>query len=267
MDLVKKTEDRKNSAEMQDYLDFMAKFHHYSYHNSFLIWISNPKATLVKGFRQWNEVNRYVRRGEHGIAILAPMFRKVKKTDEQGKELDEEEEILTYFRVVYVFDVSQTDGEQLPSVDICKAEGNRPILNELIKFASEKGITISFAEMQGQRYGVSSGKKIELDSRLDVMQQSGVAIHEIAHELLHRSAESPQFLSREITREMMETEAETVAYTVAKYFGITLNSETYLSIWQPEPKRILDTFKRIHKTISEIISGVESQQIVVEVDS
>lgn len=258
VELTRKTEEKKNSAEIRSYLDFMAKFHHYSLNNTFLIWAHRPDANLVKGFRQWNDLNRYVRKGEHGIPILAPVFKKHKIKDDLGQE--KEEEYLAYFMGVYVFDVKQTEGEALPKApEISLAEGTS-ILDRLLAFANKRNIKVSCVEMGGTHHGTSYGGAIDIDSRLTEVRQSLVLLHEIAHELLHMN-EKARKENPELTQRQAETEAETVAYTVARYFGIAGNSEVYLSLWQPEPKQILESFKRIHGTIGEIIEGIEATKL------
>jgi hypothetical protein len=115
------------SEQLTKYLDTMARFHQYSFSNCMLIFAQKPDASNVAGFGKWKEFNRFVRKGEKGIAILAPLVRK--KKDESGSDATDssksssDEKVLFGFRIVYVFDISQTEGEDLPEFATLGGEG------------------------------------------------------------------------------------------------------------------------------------------------
>src|SRR6056297_1185285 len=124
--LDKRIEKVQNSKQFKKILESFSKFHNYSYQNNILIHMQKPNATFVAGYKQWEDkFNRHVKKGENGIAILAPYTYKKKETKIKTVEIDGEfvekevEETVkkTYFKTVYVFDVSQTKGEQLPTID------------------------------------------------------------------------------------------------------------------------------------------------------
>jgi antirestriction protein ArdC len=233
-----------------------------------MVYSYRPSATLVKGFRQWNDLGRWVNAGEKGIPILAPII--VKKTVKEEKiqqvtdpetgevrevktEVEVEKEVLVGFKVVYVFDVTQTNGKELPKVEISVAKGES-ILPRLLRFAKQKGIAVSFKTLRGSHHGSSYNGKVEVDARKDETSQCAVLVHELAHELLHWKTNDVNNLPKAV----VESEAEATSYVVCKRFGIQVNSDVYLAIWQPKAEQIMDSLERIHKTAAEIISAVES---------
>lgn len=241
------TDLARKSEAMQKYLEFAAKFHRYSPYNVMLIMLSKPEATNVAGFQTWKKMNRYVKRGESGIAIFAPMIRK----DEP--DADDSPKVLTGFRIVYVFDIAQTAGNPLPPVPDWKSpEKNEELTAKLVAFANAKGIKVTFKKLRGETQGTSSGRDIEID----ITAGSKTIIHEICHSLLHFDNVTQQ------SKEIMELQAEATAYLVAKHFGIgSLNSANYIALFRLESKDIINHMDLIQKTASEIICGIEQQNI------
>ena len=241
--LALETDQARKSEEMQRYLDFVAKFHQYSPSNIFLIMLTRPDATHLAGFQAWKKMGRFVRKGEKGIPIFAPMIHK------EDPENEDSPKVLSGFRVVYVFDVSQTDGDPLPPVPNWKSPEKNAELNEkLIRFAESKGITITFKELHGETQGLSKGGAIEISPSAGTK----TLIHEIAHELVHREEDCS------ITKVNREMEAETIAFLVSRYFGIQgLNSSTYISLFGQTGIDILSATNRIQRTASEIIMSID----------
>lgn len=228
---------------MTRYLDTCAKFHQYSPHNIWLILLAKPDASAVAGFRKWQNLNRYVRRGEKGIPILAPIFSTV--TLDDGRE----ENRLVAFKVVYVFDVAQTDGEPLPEPpDWMSPQKDAELHQRLLDFASQKGITVQVKPLPGDTQGVSMGGKILLSPQAGTK----TLIHELAHELLHQAENTPQ------ERNLRELEAESVAYVVARHFGLDgLSSPNYIALHGANAKTILEHLERIRGAAVEIIKSIE----------
>lgn len=212
--LALETDEARKSEEMQRYLDFVAKFHNYSPNNIFLIMLAKPDATMVAGFQAWKMRGRYVKKGERGIPIFAPMIHK------EDSDKEDSPKVLYGFRVAYVFDISQTDGDPLPPVPDWKSpEKSADLTEKLIRFANSKGVTVTFKDLPGEAQGVSRGGVIEISPDAGTK----TLIHEIAHELMHHKVATS---SRHDVREM---EAESVAYVVSRYFGITsLNCPNYI---------------------------------------
>ena len=191
--LAQATDEARMSEEMLRYLDAFSRFHRYSLYNTWLILMNRPDATNVAGFHQWNSYNRYVKRGEVGIPILAPLWVK-----QESEEPEENKLALRGFKIVYVFDISQTDGEPLPEPpDWKKPEKNAFLNDRLLAFAKEKGITITVKELAGETQGVSMGGSIEIDPSAG----TSTIVHELAHEImLHHGLE--------LTTTIKELEAE-----------------------------------------------------------
>jgi len=262
--LANETDAARQSELFRAYLKTSAAFWDYSWHNQILIWRQNPTATFVGGFNTWLKCGRYVRRGEKGIAILAPMFFQDKK---QGADGSDEETRRIWFKVVYVFDISQTDGTPLPELPT-KSVGERgqDMLDRLLHFAESRGITVRFVEkckLNGAA-GTSKGAEIEIrTTETDVMTQAATLAHEIAHSILHWTAEGHKITSRdgkEIDKQQRELEAEATAYTVCSYFGIQSPSEFYLAAYKVTPAMLLEAVETIAATVKTILNGCQQQE-------
>jgi antirestriction protein ArdC len=253
-ELAQETDAARVSGEMLRYLEFCARFHQYSWCNTWLILMAFPHATQVAGYRKWQSMNRFVRKGEKGIPILAPILVK-EKNDEMNAEKDalESRSFLCGFKVVYVFDVSQTDGEPIPDPPSWKSQDrNAELQARLVAFAQERGITVTEKSLSGDTQGVSRG------GHIDLSPSSGTAtlIHEIAHELLHKQEERWT-----MTREEKELEAEAVAYVVGRHFGLDVaSSANYLAMWRGGRETILAHLERIQNTASTIIKVAGSDE-------
>ena len=241
--LALETDQARKSEEMQKYLDFVAKFHQYSPTNIMLILLSKPDATHVMGFNSWKRLNRFVKRGERGIPIFAPMIHKEDPDDDNSPKL------LLGFRVVYVFDVSQTDGKPVPSQPIWKSlQQNDELRKRLMDFASSKGIEVTYQEFHDETQGMSLGKKIVLSPTAGVK----TIIHELSHELLHQAERNG------LSRHEKELEAESTAYIVCRHFGITdLACPNYIALHGATGELILQHFQRILGAASEFITTME----------
>ena len=195
--LTEETDAVRQSQWFKEYLDAMALFWRYSYRNQLLIFIQKKDATRVAGFRTWNELGRRVKKGEKAIKILAPFTKKIIKKDMQTGE--EKEISFTYFVPVNVFDVSQTNGKDLPKIEI-EIQGNdyKPLLEKLVAYCFSKNITVEFKKLGiNGLYGYSTGGKIMIDSTQSINTQANTLIHEIAHELIHYTQEGRQFSKQE----------------------------------------------------------------------
>lgn len=248
------------AEEFRKYLDFMATFHNYSFNNQLLIYIQRPNATLVKGFHQWKKHNRHVVKGSKAIKILAPRIKK--KEDETTGE---EKKFLTGFMVVSVFDISQTEGEELPSPEQFVSDGFGsgqiaaeiyPALLEVVK----KELPVSEQKIEGGAKGYYHIKnhEIVLSNELKgVDDRLSVLIHEYAHSILHRIGGQHESERRGIK----EAQAESVAYVVAKYFGLDIGewSFGYVASWGSDPKILEKIGSEIQKTSNEIIQKIENQ--------
>lgn len=265
------------------YLSVMSKFHSYSFNNTLLITLQKPDATLVAGYKTWQrDFERNVNKGEKGIKIFAPYQYKTKteqeKTDPEtglpmlgndGKPIIEEVEVKhVSFRVVPVFDVSQTNGKELPTLGADELRGDVKNFDKF--FGAIKDISpvpIIFEEIAGESrkgYFSRATKDIHIKEGMDEIQTVKTAIHEIAHSMLHDNEDS------EKSKNTKEVEAESVAYTVCQHFGIDTSdySFAYVASWGtsvqlPELKASLET---IQKTASDIISKIEGKLKDLEIE-
>ena len=245
-ELAAQTDEVKKSAEFQQYLDTMAKFWEYSYHNQLLIYFRMPTASQVAGFKAWQELGRKIKKGSKAIQILAPRIRVEKK---DGKD---EEVICNYFPV-NVFDISQTEGEELPDISIAlKGDDQQKLLDSLMGFCEAKGIKLNFKELGvNGLYGYSQGGQIVVSSQDSVNTKVNTLVHEIAHELLHQAGEG-KFLSKQ----QKEIQAEGTAYVVCKHFGLSTKSFTYLALYKADSQQILENLEVIAKASKEVLNGI-----------
>ena len=278
--------DMFNSDNFRQYLRTMSRFHHYSLNNIILIQQQCPHATHVAGFTKWkNEFGRNVRKGEKGIKILAPapVKKKIEMTkidpdtqmaakDENGNDIVEEKEIkLPFFKVVSVFDVSQTDGRPLPAI-VSTLDGRvekYDIFLEALKRSSP--VPIDFKPLQSNLDGYFSPRDQAITLREDMSEVQTVcaAVHEIAHAKLHDYANQPAVEVEEGVfeepehkgRRTEEVEAESVAYSVCQYFNIETaeNSFGYIASWSlgKELKELRESLETINRTASEVITDME----------
>lgn len=242
-----------NSEELQKYMQFMRTFHRYSFRNVMLIAMQRPSSTLVAGFNAWKDKGRFVKKGEKGIAILAPMVYKAKK-DENDEEKTEKK--IKGFRTVFVFDVSQTEGKELPQFDhsVNGDPGERiQLVEELIK---SKGIELDYVDSLDGALGVSKGGKIEVLKGLPNGEKFSVLVHELAHELLHRGDRR-----QDTTKIIRETEAESVAFVVSQAVGLDCSKAVnYIKLWGGSKEILFQSLELIRKVADEIIQAVEVEQ-------
>jgi len=252
--LASETDAARQSQLFADYLRVCGLFHNYSWHNCMLIWSNKPDARHVAGFQTWKKMGRYVKAGSKGIPIFAPMFFK-EKNEETG-----EESRRVWFKVVYVFDVSQTDGASLPDLPTgCDGDGE-PLGERLLSFASARGITVETRKLDGDAkgYAENKGKSIALDSDLGSGERAAVLIHELSHCLLHFAESKPKCKQREL-------EAEATAFVVASHFGLAPQSGFYLASYGVTAADLLDSLETIQATAAVIINACESRPEPVDV--
>ena len=260
------------SEQYKTYLKAMSKFHNYSFGNVMLILLQCPNASLVAGFHKWKkDFGRNVKKGEHGIMILAPCPQK-KSIDREIEKPDgtkETESVLVVrqrFKVAYVFDVSQTEGRELPSYGVDKLTGDVQHYDEFYKaIESVAPVPIEFRPATDHSEGCYKHKeqKIYINEGLRQIQTVSVMIHETAHAILHAlPVENGEIVGKhEKDRRTREVEAESVAYIVCQHFGIETgdSSFAYVTSWSknkelPELKASLEC---ISKTASKMIEDIE----------
>ncbi len=254
------------SEKLMEYLGMLSRFHQYSFGNCILIYSQKPDATHVAGFGRWKELNRFVRKGEKGIAILAPMIGK-KKQDAESKESpikksgdqtgDQPAKILFGFRVVHVFDFSQTEGEDLTSFASLEGDPGDKIsrLEEIIR---GHGISIEFVDsLSFGANGMSEGGKISISASLPKPQMFSTMVHELAHELLHWGDRRDA-----TTKVIRETEAEAVAFVVCRATGLECSTRAsdYIQLWSGDEQVLMQSMELIRTVSSTIISQLEGSE-------
>ncbi len=292
---VKKITDRLEEGlkelfegeKYKSYLNTMSKFHNYSANNIQLIEEQCPDATYVAGYKAWQRnFERHVNKGERGIRILAPAPYKIKEEQEKidpvtnepvldrdGMPVMEEVEIkIPAFRVVTVFDYSQTDGKELPGLGVNELHGDVERYRDFMEALERVSpVPIRYEEMEGDRKGyfIDLSRPIAIKEGMSEAQTAKTGVHEVAHAKLHaREAEQDTEKAVYKDRETKEVEAESIAYTVCQHFGIDTSDYSfgYIAGWSsgkemPELKSSLDTIRR---TSSELIKGIETQLLEIE---
>lgn len=239
-----------DSNSYKDYLRTIRKFHSYSFRNSMLIILQNPNATRVAGFNTWKSMGRNVKKGENGIKILAPCPFKVKEKNENG---DTVEKTIPYFKVVSVFDVSQTEGNELPSIEVERIKGDDcdyfDGVMESLKLVSPFPIEfIDDGENDKDVLGWCdySKKLIAIKNSLSHEETIKVSVHEIAHAFTE---------GHKFTRNKAEIVAESVAFIVSDFIGVDSSrySFGYIVGWSNADRKLfykmLDTIQKVSDDI------------------
>ena len=274
------------SDRYRKYLSTMSRFHKYSLNNVMLIHSQMPDATLVAGFNKWkNSFGRHVKKGEKGIQILAPTPYKIKVEkekldpdtklpviDENGNPVTEEKEVsIPMFKVVSVFDVSQTDGKPLPQLaySLSGAVEHYEEFMEALKRTSTVPIKVEHTAKNVDGFFDLTNQSITIQAGMSEVQTVCAAIHEIAHSRLHNydhiseQADDGETLLAPAKRDhhTEEVEAESISYAVCQYFGIETseNSFGYIASWSQgkDLKELRASLETINRTSSELISGIE----------
>jgi antirestriction protein ArdC len=245
-----------HSEALIAFLNAMAYFHSYSLGNVLLIARQRPTATHVAGMRAWNQLGRRVKRGEKGIAILAPMIGTRRKKSEEGSETDETNTnrlALHGFRRVYVWDEAQTEGAPLPTLGETTGEVGE-YHDRLWEFVSSRGIALEYSEDIAPALGVSYGGRIALLPGQTKAEEFTVLVHETAHEFLHRAERRTA-----TSKTLRETEAEAVAFVVAKAIGLNPNtSASYIQLYHGNAELLMESLEMVQQTASVILAAIQT---------
>lgn len=237
-----------DSDKYKDYLTKMSQLNNYSNRNLRLILAQNPEARQVASFKQWKEnFGRYVKKGEKALRIFKPMT-KIKKDENNQPILDKngKPETVTFFGLVPVFDVSQTEGKEMPKAAEVKEQltdlDYANLYRSLMAIAKENDVSVRFEEMENNKHGYYSVPENQIVLRSNEMNKAQIIktfLHEMAHAELHH-ADNPQ--KENLTRSTAELQAESVAYVVSSYYGIDTSeySFNYLSGWSADKETLAD---------------------------
>jgi antirestriction protein ArdC len=254
-----------HSEVLTQYLTTMARFHKYSLGNVLLIAIQKPEASNVAGIYTWNQLGRRVKKGEKGIMIFAPMIAKHRrqKSSEEGEESESKSTAgpaLVGFRPVYVWDVSQTDGNPLPTLREFSGEAGKH-LAQLVQFVIGRGIKFGYSDKIAPARGVSKGGSIELLPDMTEAEQFATLVHEVAHELLHKSERRSV-----ISKTVRETEAEAVAFVVSKAIGLETGSASadYIQLYHGDAKLLAESLEIVQKTAAVILGALSPEEATAD---
>ena len=270
-----------DSERYKEYLRVMSKFHNYSFNNTLLIAMQKPDASLIAGFTAWkNQFQRNVKKGEKGIKIIAPSPFKIKQETEKidpqtqkpvigrdGKPVTEEKEItIPAYKVVSVFDVSQTEGKELPNIAVDALTGDVEQYSDFFAALEKTSpVPIGFEKIEGGAHGYYhlEDKRIALDEGMSELQTLKTAIHEIAHAKLHdidlnapKDEQQPR-----VDRRTREVEAESVAYTVCQHYGLDTSDYSfgYVAGWSSgrELAELKSSLETIRSAAADIINSID----------
>ena len=245
-----------HSESLTAYLTAMGRFHKYSFGNILEIVRQRPDATRVAGLYTWNQLGRKVRKGERGIRILAPVIGIRRKTDEQAaKDIRKQNTaVVLGFRSAYVFDVSQTEGREVPNLSHCVTGDAGAYRERLIEFTTAQGIRIEFKDSIAPALGVSYGGRIALLPGQQPAEEFSTLVHELAHEMLHKTERRTV-----ITKTVRETEAEAIAFVVSTAIGLNAGhaSADYIHLYHGNASLLAESLEVIQRTSASILSAIE----------
>lgn len=270
------------SERFKEYLTTMSKFYNYSFNNTLLIAMQKPDATLIAGYTSWQRnFDRHVMKGEKGIKILAPAPYKAKvemekidpKTqkpilDVDGKPVTELVEVMRpAFKVVSVFDVSQTDGKELPDIMVGELTGSVEQYEDFWCALKEiSPVPVGIEKIEGGAHGYYHliDKRIAIDEGMSEIQTIKTLIHEIAHAKLHAATPDEKTAPEDRKdRHTKEVEAESVAYTVCQRYGLETSDYSfgYIAGWSSdkETKELKGSLETIRSTAAEMIESIDAK--------
>ncbi len=259
--LIQQLEAGRSDA-LTAYLTAMSHFHNYSFGNILEIARQKSDATHVAGMYAWNQLGRRVKKGEKGIRILAPIVGfKRKPQEEAEKDLTKQNvAVLVGFRNAYVFDISQTEGKELPEHASVKGDAgeNR---DRLIDFINTQNIELEFNERIAPAMGVSYGGKIVLLPGQSKAEEFSTLVHELAHEMLHKADRRTT-----TTKVVRETEAEAIAFVVSKAVGLETGtaSADYIQLYHGNASLLAESLEVIQKVSAVILASLETKPEIEE---
>lgn len=243
--------ERGHSGKLKEYLAAMARFHRYSLYNVMLIASQRPDATRVAGYHKWREFGRFVKKGAKGIFILAPIL--AKKTADQDSLEEETARVAVGFRAVYVFDLSDTEGEPLP--ELANTQGDPAGYTERLKsFVLQHSIQLEYSDAIYPAQGQCSPGKITLLPGQAPAEEFATLAHEVAHSLLHQ-----QERRAETTKCVRETEAEAVALVVCEAIGLKAdNAADYIQLYSGDKETLMESLEHVQRASTEILAAITS---------
>jgi antirestriction protein ArdC len=252
--LAAETDAVRKSELFTQWLNAMALFTNYSWNNTFLISVQCPTASKVAGFQTWKKLGRFVKKGEKGIAILAPCIYS-KKTEPENIDSPTVKR-LSGFKVAWVFDIASTDGQPLVALDNGSAAGGEELLPRLEAAVQTLAVVLDYEEIKEHGVdGYSTGGRIVIRQSLSTSAKCGVVIHEAAHELIHQGDNRAE--AKKKTRSQRELEAEATAYVVMRHFGIEHVASNYLATYNVDGEQLRSSLETISGAAKRLIAAIE----------
>jgi len=244
-----------HSDALTAYLDAMSRFHNYSFGNILEIARQRPDATRVAGLYAWNQLGRKVMKGQKGIRILAPIIGIKRKKDEEAERdiTKQNTRVLVGFRNAYVFDVSQTEGAELPTMqEMSGTVGENR--DRLVSFIESQGIELVFTEKIAPALGMSYGGKIAIYPGQGEAEEFSTLVHELAHEMLHKAERRTT-----TTKIVRETEAEAIAFVIGKAVGLETGSASadYIHLYHGNASLLAESLEVIQQTSGVILAALQ----------
>ena len=259
--LIQQLKAGKSDA-LTAYLAAMARFHRYSFGNIMAIARQCPTATRVAGYQTWKELGRQVKKGERGIQIFAPMVVKRRRRDTDNLEPEANPDpLIIGFRPVYVWDQSQTIGDDVPEFSHGVSGEVGAHRDRLIDFLAQQNIALEYNEKIAPALGVSYGGRIALLPGQSSAEEFATLTHEAAHELLHRSERRTS-----TTKTVRETEAEAVAFIVGHAIGLEMGttSSDYIQLYAGDASLLAESLELIQSTSAMVLVAIQPESSLSE---
>ena len=244
-----------HSEALTNYLTAMSRFHNYSFGNVLEIARQMPNATRVAGFWTWKNLGRSVNAGAKGIRILAPIVGVRRKEDNEAEKdiTKQNERALLGFRNTYVFDISQTNGVDLPELREVSGDPGENI-DRLAAFLKSQGIQLVYNEKIAPALGMSYGGRIAILPGQSKAEEFSTLVHEAAHEMMHKAERRTA-----TTKTVRETEAEAVAFVVGKTIGLVTGSASadYINLYHGNASLLAESLEVVQQTANVILAALK----------
>jgi hypothetical protein len=247
------------SEALTAYLNAMVHFHNYSFGNVLAIARQNPQATNVAGMWTWNQLGRRVKRGEKGIAILAPMIAAKRKRETQsGDESKDSRPALLGFRRVHVWDESQTEGAPLPQLEKVTGEAGT-YLDRLREYVIAQGIALEYDERIAPALGMAGGTTIRILPGQTQPEEFSTLVHELTHLMLKHGERRTA-----TTKTVRETEAEAIAFVVGKSVGLTTStaSADYIGLYHGNAALLTESLELVQQNAAIILAAIKREESI-----
>ena len=233
---------------LSECLKAMARFHTYSFGNVLLIATQKPTATQVAGWRGWNDLRRRVKQGEKGIMIFAPILSESTQGETEGEERQQE---LLGFRPVRVFDVAQTEGEEVPEPSLFDNVDLLATLAKLMEFADSQGIKIEYSDTIAPARGTSYRGVIRLLPDMEAGETIAVFVRELAVQMLYETKRRSF-----VTRDVLLREARAVSFVVGEALSFEQEPAENIQLYRGNLNLLAESLQVVQRTAAVILGAI-----------